>query len=48
MNTYQFCIKKDCRTACEAVSEDLAWKWLAETKQLTVEQCKALYKLKLK
>ena len=46
MKTFQFCIKEDCRSACEAASESDAWKWLAETKQLTVEGVKKLYYIK--
>ena len=48
MNTYQFCIKNDCRIACIANSEDKAWKWLGKTKNLTTESVKKLYKIKLK
>jgi len=46
MKTFQFCIKKDCRTACEAKNESDAWKWLAATKQLTVDAVKNLYYIK--
>ena len=48
MTKFQFCIKEDCTIACEAISEENAWKWLAETKNLTIEQVKKLYKIKLK
>jgi len=46
MKKFQFCVKDDSRIACIAKSENNAWQWLAETKKLTVEQCKTLYKLK--
>jgi hypothetical protein len=48
METYQFCINNDCRIACDASSEHSAWQWLAETKNLTVDSVKKLYKIKLK
>ena len=38
MKKFQFCIKDDCRTACEAKNEDMAWKWLAATKSLSVKE----------
>lgn len=31
--------------ACETDSEEKAWKWIAQTKQLSVEQAKELYKI---
>ena len=46
MNTFQFCVKDDCRLACQAKNESDAWQWLAETKKLTVEQVKKLYYIK--
>jgi len=48
MNTYQFCIKNDCRIACTSYTESDAWAWLAKTKNLAVEQVKKLYTIKLK
>jgi len=47
MNTYNFSINKDKRLSLEAESEEAAWKWLAKTKNLTIEQVKKLYKIKL-
>ena len=47
METYQFCINNDCRIACDASSEHSAWQWLAETKNLTIDSVKKLYKIKL-
>jgi len=46
MKTFQFCIKEDCTIACQAINEENAWKWLAQTKQLTVEGVKKLYYIK--
>ena len=46
MRKFQFCIKEDCRLACEAKTESDAWKWLAKTKSLTVAACKKLYSIK--
>ena len=46
MNTYHFCIKGDCRLACKSESEELAWKWLSATKQLSISALKKLYKIK--
>ena len=46
MKKFQFCIKEDCRTACEAKDEEMAWQWLAATKRLTVEGVKKLYYIK--
>jgi len=48
MKTFQFCINTDCRTACQADSEEKAWEWLAKTKALSVKQIKKLYTLKTK
>ena len=48
MKTFRFCIKHDCRTACEAKNEADAWQWLAETKRLTVDAVKKLYYIKSK
>tara|TARA_R110001632_G_scaffold58341_1_gene142086 strand:- start:668 stop:814 length:147 start_codon:yes stop_codon:yes gene_type:complete len=48
MKKFQFCIKDDCRTACEAISENMAWQWLAKTKSLSVEVVKKLYYIKTK
>ena len=42
---FQFCIKDDCRTACMAESEELAWKWLAQTKRLSVTDLKKFYRI---
>ncbi len=46
MVKYQFCIKDDCRLACRAESEEMAWEWLAATKHLSVTEVKKLYTLK--
>ena len=43
MIKFKFCIKDDCRTACQAKSEKLAWEWLSATKKLSVKQVKKLY-----
>ena len=48
MIKYQFCIKDDCRLACRAESEEMAWEWLAATKHLSVTEVKKLYTLKNK
>jgi hypothetical protein len=48
MKTFQFSVNHDKRIACSAETELDAWKWLAETKSLTIEQVKKLYKIKLK
>tara|TARA_B100000768_G_scaffold77446_1_gene73712 strand:- start:304 stop:450 length:147 start_codon:yes stop_codon:yes gene_type:complete len=46
MKKFKFCIKQDCRTACEAKDETHAWEWLAQTKKLTVSAVKKLYYIK--
>ena len=48
MDTYQFCINNDCRTACEAENETNAWLWLAEIKKLSVKKLKTLYTIQQK
>ena len=48
METYQFLVNDDKRIACSANSETDAWSWLAKTKNLTVDQVKKLYKIKIK
>ena len=48
MKKFQFCIKEDCTIACEAINEENAWKWLAQTKQLKIEAVKKLYYIKTK
>ncbi len=46
MKRFQFCVKDDCRIACQAETEELAWKWLSATKHLSVTELKKLYKIK--
>ena len=48
MKTFQFSVNSDKRIACSANTESDAWEWLAKTKNLSVEQVKKLYKIKLK
>ena len=48
MKTFQFCVKGDCRIACQAETEELAWAWLAATKHLSILELKKLYTIKLK
>jgi len=45
LHKYRFCINDDCRLACAAENERLAWLWLARTKQLQVKQVKNLYRI---
>jgi|TARA_X000001382_G_scaffold125865_1_gene111855 hypothetical protein len=47
MERYQFCIKDDCRLACQAESEEKAWEWLAATKHLSVTEVKKLFYIKI-
>jgi len=46
MIKFKFCVKNDCRIACEAKDEESAWMWLSATKKLTIEACKKLYYIK--
>ncbi len=46
MIKYRFCINDDCRLACRAKSEQLAWEWLSATKKLPIVELKKLFKLK--
>jgi hypothetical protein len=32
-------------SACETLNESNAWKWIAQTKRLTIEQAKDLYNI---
>ena len=48
MKTFHFCIKGDCRIACQAKNEKDAWEWLSKTKHLPVSELKKLYKIKVK
>lgn len=42
---YRFCIGEDCRLACVAENEGLAWLWLSRTKNLAVKEVKKLYRI---
>jgi hypothetical protein len=48
MIKFQFCVKGDCRIACQANNENDAWEWLSKTKHLSVTELKKLYKIKVK
>lgn len=50
MGKYKFVTKNGFNvSACETDNEEKAWKWIAKTKKLTVNQAKDLYNiLKLK
>lgn len=50
MARFKFTTKSGTKiSACETSDESKAWKWIAQTKQLTVNQAKNLYNiLKLK
>lgn len=45
MNTYQIYNQSELIFTIQASSEIEAWKWLAETKHLTIDKAKALYKM---
>ncbi len=32
-------------SGCQTNTEELAWKWIAQTKQLSIEQAKKLYNI---
>ena len=46
MKKFLFCIKDDCRLACQAENVELAWQWLSATKHLKISELKKLYKIK--
>jgi hypothetical protein len=45
VHKFQFCIQNDPIIACLAESEELAWKWLAQTKRLGVPDLKKFYRI---